>query len=57
MGNDKDTPGQKHAAHILRDRKSLDQEIGWDSPEEISEIENRSYPGVLLSFEPKIWDE
>lgn len=57
MGNDKYAPGKKHTTHILCDRELLDQEIGRNCPEEISKIEDSSYPRVFLSFKSKIGDE
>jgi hypothetical protein len=44
MSDNEYTPDKQHTTHIFCDWQSLDQEIGWEGPEEITKIENSGNP-------------
>lgn len=39
-----DRPRKDHSASVLRDRQALNEVVGWECPEEVSEIEDGSDP-------------
>lgn len=48
MRNQNNRPDQDHPAHVFGNRQTLDQQIRWNRPEQVAEVEDGCNPRVAL---------